>query len=872
MANWRERGYVPDSDEEEDDSFGQEPLPAAARKDGSGDENQSTDSELHLLQDLEPEDVEATEAPQPSLMLGTTLQSSSLHIAHHDSGASTSAADIGPQQPKPADGNEPIPKNELSVAEQIQAELRRGLDLCEEVKLSPPLPPPSEAGTDSPLSSPPESLQSTPHRSAQRQSSARPDAAPEDDINQMPASTIQWQTTPAARSFRTRTAVQLQPYTLDVAKHRTEWQSRGLRPVHMRESTPGQHQGPSRGEKESQGDETFASSQAPSSPPRSTFRRLSPALDTFDPQTSDHDQPAMDIDQEDVVRRDDELPNIRDIFFNSSHRTDQAARDRFSSRRQKSTKKRTLASADIPERQSMDAVANPVTEGDSHADSIFDLPPSPPRSGSEPPVGLVSTSVTPRRPPTPLVSSDKMPTKRNFVEISSSPEREHSLGDADEKSSSEESSSEDPQNLMQIRRRIRGVLPASWIGIDARQQKSKPNKHGSSRSPEKRATKGVAQHISPAPGLRSAIRPPVLDFSSSEEEESLSSQQKEELKDRTATLRALFDSDQQDITMDDVVEDDVIDRMAPVGSRRAAMGKPRKKQQQRLDHSWVVSTLDRRRPDERGLAPSGRTHTESLRQAAPKSKRMKKKSAPAQLSILDAPGLMRVDHQKQPTFLRVAARSKVPGQRARLQDPRQKFFQLATREDTVEVNEELSNWRRERKIHKGRKSSTNTASHPGDQDHPRQPPGSAARRQERVHLADAPGGNNQIKKNASSRTLQLLKNSTDATLVRLQRHSGAGNHIPSEATSSVVQPTSAATAKRNLGFVSWHGNRAGRGSFWNRVRSRPTQLETPVAASSSHPPVRRLALSSQIPNAQAQNQTASLPDVRPRVAVPSRPK
>lgn len=871
MADWRERGYVPDSDEE-DDSFGQEPFPAVARQDGSGDENQSTGSEPHLLRDVEAGAIETTKAPQSSLILGTTLQSSSLHSAHDDSGLSTATANLGPQQPALADGDESTPKNELSVTEQIQAALRRGLDLCEEVKSSPPLPPPSQAGTDSPLSSPPESLQSTPHRSAQHQPSPQPDTAPEDAVDQVPASTIQPQSTQAARTFRTRTAVQLQPYTLDVAKHRTEWQSRGLRPVHMRESTPGQHQGPGRGEEESQGDETFASSQPASSPPRSTLRRLAPTLDTFDPQTFDHDQQAMDIDQEDEVRTDDELPDIKDIFFNSSRRTDQAARDGPPARRQKSTTKRSVPSVEISNRRFMDAAVVPVTEHDSHANSIFDLPPSPPRSGSEPPVGLVSTSVTPRRPPTPLVSSDKVTAKRNFVEISSSPDQEESLGGADEQSSSEESSSEDPQNLMQIRRRIRGVLPASWLRIDAKQQKSKPDKHRPSRSPEKRPGKGVARHISPPPSSRSTIHRPLLDFSSSDEEESLSSQQKVETKARTATLRALFDSDQQDTNMDDVVEDDVIDRMVPVGSRRPAMGKSRKKQQQRLDHSWGVGTLDRRKPEDRSVATLRSTHAESSRLVVPKSKRTKKKSRPAQLSILDAPGLMRLDHQKQPTFLRVAARSKVPGQRARLQDPRQKFFQLATREDTAEVNEELSSWRRGRSIHKTRKSRTKTASNLGDQDHPRQPPSSAARRQEHVHSADVLGGNNQINKAASSSALRLLKDSTDATLARLQHRSVAANRMPSDATSPAIQPTLTATAKRNLGFVSWHGNRAGRGSFWNRVLSGPTQLETTVPASSSHAPVRRLALSSQTPKAQAKNQTASLPAVRPSVAVPSRPK
>ena len=198
------------------------------------------------------------------------------------------------------------------------------------------------------------------------------------------------------------------------------------------------------------------------------------------------------------------------------------------------------------------------------------------------------------------------------------------------------------------------------------------------------------------------------------------------------------------------------------------------------------------------------------------------------MSILDAPGLVGVDHQDQPSFLRVAARSKAAGKRARPQDPVQKFFQLATREDTADINDALGNWLPASR--NGRRRTTtgvhrrhgNTTIHRGDQNHLQQ---SAVSRHQQQTDSDLQPQHNQRNKAAA---LQVLKTSTDATLARLQHQV---DRPLEEFELPTAAPDSKAPSNRHKGFVSWHDNRAGQGNFWHQLLSRPAQLETPVPLS-----------------------------------------
>lgn len=838
MANWRERGYVPDSDDEEDESLTRQITAPVSSHGPRRDELTDTENLLDTLSSIEQTANRPSDPPESSLVLNRPLRiKSSTRTSPQHPGGQLYASTANQSTTISVAAEETEFPDALSVADQLQAELRRGLDVLEEIRSSPPPPPGAAYDTDSPLSSPPESPSQTLRLISETVPLIPEQTSSAVQASQAPFSDRQWQVAPLVRSFRPRTAVQLQPYTLDGAKHRTEWQSRGLRPVHTHQPAENTHRGPRRREEDSQGDETFASSQQVSSPPRPNLRPIALGSDTLTnrPETTE-----PDLEEMEEFATDDELPDIADIlnFSRNAGKVPSRRRLYFGTRR--------VPRVEVSDRTSKDIVSHRSEIRTSDSGSIFDLPPSPPRSGSEPPTGLFSTAVTPRRPPTPLVSSDRQTAKRNFVEIASSPDETDPPISGAVASSSEESAVEEPKGLVHIRRRIRGVLPASWIRLDAQQQKGKTDKHAASRSPEKRPLKGVARHVSPRSGPRSSARPLLIEYGSSEEEPTESSQQRAGVVARGAALHSFFDSDQQSAHMEDVDEEDTIDRMVPINPRRTGAGRSRKPRQQRLNDVWNKGAPRRQSTTFTSTAPSAG----AARSAKPDTKRFKKRSRPAQLSILDAPGLVRLDHQHQPTFLRIAARSKTPGHRPRPQDPAQKFFQLATREDTADVNEGLSQWRREsRGAHKGCKTRTNTTSHRGDRSHPRQLASTAAQQQQQARFRNAPHSND----NSMATTLQILKNSTDATLSRLQHQADlqtSGSAIPAPHSTSTAPP------KLNAGFVSWHGNRAGRGNFWNQILERPAPQETPVVLPSRLKPIRRSAMFGSQP---AQTRTDQVP-------------
>lgn len=856
MADWRERGYVPDSDEEEDESLTRQPVAAVPSHGGTQERAVATHNDLQPLEDTEqPLQYAAAPVSSAPLQLSSWADSKALDVVHASHRHFTSdPASLKEVKIPNDDDSRSAPL--LSVAEQLQASLQRGLDVCESVKPSclPSESPRSASDTDSPLSSPPGSIASSPKRAASPQPlSPHPEEA---QPLPSPLTAEQWQSTAIVRSFRPRTAVQLQPYTLDVAKHRTEWQSRGLRPVHLAAAGENQPRGSRQREEESQGDETFASSPRDPSPARPRLRRI-PSEDT--PMAIEGDEDVRpELGESGEIGTDDELPDIADIL-----RGARIKGHKMSSRRRLISKKPSVLQDDITS-----ASTELVRDGDksrsSHKSSLFDLPPSPPRSESLTPVGLLSTSLTPRRPPTPVVSSDRPTAKRNFVEVSSSPEQDGMESATGSQSSGGESTSEEPQHLVHIRRRIRGVLPASWLRLDAQQQKSKPEKPAPGRSPEKRPSKGVARQISRRPASSSGAYPAILDIGS-DGEESDSSQQMANLEARSQMLRGLSDSNSQDVIMDDAMEDNTFDRMLPATSRGPRTQNPRKKRQQRLHETWTRNAAKYSVVHKRlATSPVGR-----LREAQPGQKRQKRRSRLAELSILDAPGLLDLNRHDQPSFLRVAARSKTAGRHARTQDPAQKFFELATSEDTVDVNNTLSDWRRvSLKARKSREREQTSAiiPHRGDQNHSRQLSRSKKRHQQQTDSGHPLHGDHHNKTNA----LQLLKTSTDATLARLQ-HRPDDQHR--DLRPSTTLPISTAPPKFHAGFVSWHGNRAGRGNFWSKILSRPAQLETPALPVPHLRVVPRIQPSSTTSeHAPTRDQTSSQTDDRAGAAPRSRPR
>ena len=793
MSEWRERGYVPDSDDEEDfedtpDKPSQQP---------------SREAE-HGTPPVANKAVTRTNLPAKSQLGESRSQSTSHRLVVEIPAKSAGNIDVDEdgitnndddldgrpwsEDPDAAPGQSP------STAELLQQQLRKGLETCSQI-LRPTSPVADPSDTDSPLSSPPSS----------------PEAL---DSTLLDTRTIEHDRTlktphpdprffTPARTFRPRTSIQNNPYTLEYAKYQQQCRQRGLAPIRPEKFRPGQTHD------ETQASDAQASSQQASSSPAQ--------LSAVDERVSDEEEsqsPVRGTRSSGHLRAmsdDQELPDIADILRGAVPST----RERQKTHRP--TKIRTLSSS-LDHRESFRVPSispgfdesNGIGTGDH---SMYDLPLSPPRSDGLdiPGVGTagipkVNGTSTSRPLLTPVLSSDRQPTKRPIIEVSSSSETES------EPSASQRSQSpnHESQRYVNIRRRIKGVLPASWLRLDAKQQTKKvdPRSHA---SPTKASpVKGIATHVtSTAP--RATQRMLISD----DDSDTTDSSKRHDRPSLQAPQRLFDEGD--DFTMYDLVEDDAVDAMLPSRSRGPNRYVSTQKRQQRLDDTWVGGQR-RRAPTPRTKPSKGSTRAREQysKQNRPR-KKTKRLSGPRAIAVIDAPDFQPRNGTRAPQYLRIAARTE---RQVYLDDrrPIQKFLQLATKRDTQDVNDQLAmlqladrrpRARMQRRIHRMTESSgwggATEIAFDADTAPTQRPRGSAL-----------------------DEDFRKLKQSTRETLNRLHaampndRIDFGASELPCEDT---AQPAS--FARKSLA----HENRSGRGTFSTSLTTRPATLETLKVAS-----------------------------------------
>ncbi|KAK5120315.1 hypothetical protein LTR85_006521 [Meristemomyces frigidus] len=318
------------------------------------------------------------------------------------------------------------------------------------------------------------------------------------------------------RQLRVRKEIQLHPYLYDKTLYRQQWRQRGLKPVHYtvrNEATETQDQSYSGDESQSQkrlGNHS-SSPTRPSSASGPLPDRDSTGLRALS-QTPDSDE---------------EFPDI-DTLLNR----------RPSGGVQDGRKRRKISH--LPGARGTEVTTTPHTGllgTDSHFDE-FSVPPSPPPTSSDSaqqpgpktlPSGFrLPAGMTPAALPTPQVSSnirpsrtvdwdggsdsESLPRRSRPSTISRPPPR---LLLVESSSGSEAESESEPEveqrRLQRETKRIRGVLPASWLKIDIRAQQRKaspsperPRRLSTASPPSARPQKGVAQRVprgSAAPGM-----------------------------------------------------------------------------------------------------------------------------------------------------------------------------------------------------------------------------------------------------------------------------------------------------------------------------------------------------------------------------------
>jgi len=259
-------------------------------------------------------------------------------------------------------------------------------------------------------------------------------------------------------------------------------------------------------------------------------------------------------------------------------------------------------------------------------------------------------------------------------------------------------SEDESQEVRRLQRRTAGVLPASWWKLDKRQHPSSAN--GPRRD---RRSLTPTRDPTPRPGvararITSRPRSPVGDvfpFSDDSDDSSGPANIQPQVLP-SGRPRLLHRQHQIEvIEIDDVIEDDRIDRMLPVAQRNRGLTKRKQKDQNgpfQAPQDVGASGPSTARNFGSGLHLQQPRITNHI---GTKRKSKKRKPKAPQLGIIDSVRHHRVSNPEisPPTFLKVATRSARERRSKGRQSPSKKVFQLDTVADTQEVQSILREWR-----------------------------------------------------------------------------------------------------------------------------------------------------------------------------------
>ncbi|KAK8039421.1 hypothetical protein PG993_007832 [Apiospora rasikravindrae] len=525
------------------------------------------------------------------------------------------------------------------------------------------------------------------------------------------------------RSFRPRKPIQEHPYLLESAHYSSLFKSRGIRPVRLALEEAAATEARKKDSQEEDYEEdtqstgggvqdTAEESQlslqhnslddrdelALSSPPS----RRSPTP-TERPILSDNQRSSQNDDD------GDELPTLEELIRRKS----------VLGRPRAHTKRRGSPNTSSKRKQArVFRHPSPAARGTD----IFDIPPSPPQTSPQvftvtPVDGINNTrrrkevaSITPKpssadisRDLTPIpIDQGRQPIDLTVDDDSDSSGSQDGVqdmagSDAEDLGNAEASSSPERAPDLNFRRKIRGVLPASWIRLDQQLNRTpafKPTQRRSPEaSPERPQRKGVAQRRIVSPKPSSTNTPFFFDDDESDNDNTtndtnLRNNDHVPISYQNGEGFSIFEDD-----ADSVIEDDHIDHMLPSrkrnnpSSNQQPAGKRRKvqnpfsgqpgarKRQQRitglLNRSGSGSTTG---ATKRALEhhPSRKTKMDV---------RNSRQTTPPRLSILD---VMQSDAPQFPSEGQVKGKA----------SPTNKHISLGTRRDNVDVHDVLRSWKR----------------------------------------------------------------------------------------------------------------------------------------------------------------------------------
>ena len=336
------------------------------------------------------------------------------------------------------------------------------------------------------------------------------------------------------------------------------------------------------------------------------------------------------------------------------------------------------------------------------------VPPSPPGSGgsiNQAPIQedhqnfRFPRGFTPMKLPTPLVSSETRHVSP--ARVAGSPTSSNSeTSESSDNNSSEDSSSESEtgQQIEHVQRKIRGVLPASWLKLDLKLQRTERTSKVASRSgvsPEKTGMRrGVARRVTP---LTSPTSPSIRKHALVVSDDETADSSLQDVRDQHIPIESargdINTSDSRSENFPDLSEaweDNQIDQMLPPAEH--VKHHPRK----RVRNYFKLPSKKRMKSD------SVLTRSFKISRSKPKAQSKTNKSFhrsyeeheastfPSALSLLDTIQ----NENRLPRFLKIAARTARLRHDKGRHTPSYKYFRLSTADDTNDAVETLQKWQK----------------------------------------------------------------------------------------------------------------------------------------------------------------------------------
>ena len=502
------------------------------------------------------------------------------------------------------------------------------------------------------------------------------------------------------RSLRRRNPIQLHPYQIESEKYRRILKARGVKPLRIAQMEA---------EAIKARDQEFQNQKYDAEDSQLNEWEEEDPTSSSPLATQDTAGDASQTPREILVIGDDELPDLSTLLRNPSITYVGNGYKR---------RKMTPPSFKMPERsilgERLDNPANSANSALEDEDHMFDVPPSPPHSGSPTPSKgnrrFKPRFRYPRRPsppalPTPVTSSE--PGRRAFLDTyednqegHDSPQRISTAGQDGFSELSGTSSQDEPSSEIQLaQRRIRGVLPASWLKLDLESQKTKARNHQdghSSLSPDKaNLQRGVARPVAlgtrKSPALSKLQHGPIevsgYEGSSSEDEDP---QEVLHVKQNNYLYS-------EDVDMfltsrwGEAAEDDRIDAMLPTATRERARHRKEKTTQRNLGSVEGQSRSGRGNLTKEAWVR--RTGQPRITENFVKGPKRKQAVHPPRLSILDAHVMPERSQMPVPPFLKIASRTARARKDKGRHSPSRKYLRLATEQDDNDTNKTLRDWR-----------------------------------------------------------------------------------------------------------------------------------------------------------------------------------